>query len=96
MRYRLTENKLRGIIQNSVYNVLREMNEGSAFSHSNNEWGNDYFTEAQLLANGISDTLRAMEENADDIDSMRYLYNELERKIVELNNKYKLIRKYIK
>ena len=109
---RLTEQDLHRIVKESVNRVLKEadrhrpdyfkgkpdrLSEGSAFSHSNDEWGNDYFVNAKALARGIYDILNAMEDegNSNDYRSTAYLYHELERRVIELNQTYKLIKNYI-
>lgn len=94
---RLTEQDLHKIVRESVNRTLEEISEGSAFSHSNDEWGKDYFVNAKALAKGIYDTLKAMEDegNSNDYRSTTYLYHELERRVIELNQTYKLIKHYI-
>ena len=94
---RLTESDLHNIVRESVNRTLEEISEGSAFSHSNDEWGKDYFVNAKALARGIYDTLKAMEDegNSNDYRSTTYLYHELERRVIELNQTYKLIKHYI-
>jgi hypothetical protein len=94
---RLTESDLHNIVRESVNRTLEEISEGSAFSHSNDEWGKDYFVNAKALARGIYDILKAMEDegNSNDYRSTTYLYHELERRVIELNQTYKLIKHYI-
>lgn len=94
---RLTEQDLHNIVRESVNRTLEEISEGSAFSHSNDEWGKDYFVNAKALARGIYDILKAMEDegNSNDYRSTTYLYHELERRVIELNQTYKLIKHYI-
>ena len=84
-------------VRESVNRTLEEISEGSAFSHSNDEWGKDYFVNAKALARGIYDILKAMEDegNSNDYRSTTYLYHELERRVIELNQTYKLIKHYI-
>jgi nucleotide-binding universal stress UspA family protein len=57
----------------------------------------DYFVNAKALARGIYDILKAMEDegNSNDYRSTTYLYHELERRVIELNQTYKLIKHYI-
>ncbi|MBR4313888.1 MAG: hypothetical protein IKP66_03155 [Lachnospiraceae bacterium] len=94
---RLTESDIHNIVRESVNRTLEEISEGSAFSHSNDEWGKDYFVNAKALARGIYDILKAMEDegNSNDYRSTTYLYHELERRVIELNQTYKLIKHYI-
>lgn len=80
-------------MRESVNRTLEEISEGSAFSHSSNEWGKDYFVNAKALARGIYNILKAMEDegNSNDYRSTTYLYYELERRVIEFNQTYKLI-----
>lgn len=89
---RLTESELRGLINEAVKQAV---NEGSYFSHSYNEWGKDYFKDAQFLARGIINYLNALEEegNSSDALSTSMLLKNLEKNVSELANIVPLFRK---
>lgn len=92
---RLTENDIHRLINESVKRVLKE---GVAFEHSDDEWGRDYFQEAKLLANGIVNCLDAIEYdgNINDVESTKYLFDELIKKVTALGHIAPILKKYIK
>lgn len=92
---KLTESKLRDIINEMVCEAI---NEGEVFSHQNNEWGNDYFTDALTLLSGMYNALKAMEDkgNSNDYRSTIYFYRQFVDRYKELGRIVPLIKNYIK
>lgn len=92
---KLTETELNRMIQESIQ---KSLNEGSVFSHQNDEWGNDYFTDAKTLVHGMYKMLDAMEDegNSNDYQSSIYFYRQFVDRYNQLGQIIPIIKKYIK
>lgn len=86
----LTGDRLRKIVRKSINEAV---NEGKYFSHGANEYGRDYFNEAQLTARGIEKLLNAMDDegNSNDSTATAYLYRQLTHNVDELGRLVRLI-----
>lgn len=93
-RIRLTESDLHRIVKETVKSIVCE---GTAFNPKPNGFGNDYFKECQLLADGIYKYLNAMEDeaNANDYSATTYLYRQIEDRVNQLQKILPILKTYI-